>query len=87
MDHLKPLGLKRENWGGKRKGGGFYHRLFFLIFRQIFVIIFIESKKGDNLMTVDVLKALAILLESCQEQESCKTCPMAQFCGKMPCEW
>lgn len=38
-------------------------------------------------MTVDVLKALAILLESCQDQESCKTCPMAQFCGKMPCEW
>lgn len=38
-------------------------------------------------MTVDVLKALVVLLESCQEQDSCKLCPMAQFCGKMPCEW
>lgn len=38
-------------------------------------------------MTVEVLKALATLLENCQEQDSCKLCSMAGFCGKMPCEW
>ena len=38
-------------------------------------------------MTLEVLKALAVILEFCMNQDSCKTCPMAQFCGKMPCEW
>lgn len=38
-------------------------------------------------MTLDVLKALAIILEFCLEQDSCKDCPMRDFCGKMPCEW
>lgn len=33
-------------------------------------------------MTLEVLKALAVILE-----DSCKNCPMAQFCQKMPCEW
>lgn len=32
-------------------------------------------------MTLEVLKALAVILEFC------KNCPMAQFCQKMPCEW
>lgn len=34
-------------------------------------------------MTLEVLKALAV----CLNQDSCKNCPMAQFCQKMPCEW
>lgn len=38
-------------------------------------------------MTLDVLKALAIILEFCLEQDSCKDCHMRVFCGKMPCEW
>lgn len=38
-------------------------------------------------MTLDVLKALAIILEFCLEQDSCKNCSMRVFCGKMPCEW
>lgn len=38
-------------------------------------------------MTVEVLKALAVILACCQEQDSCKECPMKDFCQKMPCEW
>lgn len=38
-------------------------------------------------MTLEVLKALAVILEFCLNQDSCKSCPMAQFCQKMPCEW
>lgn len=37
-------------------------------------------------MTLEVLKALAVM-EFCLNQDSCKNCPMAQFCQKMPCEW
>ena len=39
------------------------------------------------LMTLEVLKALAVILEFCLNQDSCKNCPMSQFCQKMPCEW
>ena len=38
-------------------------------------------------MTLEVLKALAVILEFCMNQDSCKNCSMAQFCQKMPCEW
>lgn len=38
-------------------------------------------------MTLEVLKALAVILEFCLNQDSCKNYPMAQFCQKMPCEW
>lgn len=38
-------------------------------------------------MTLEVLKALAVILEFCMNQDSCKNCPMAQFYQKMPCEW
>ena len=38
-------------------------------------------------MTVELLKALVTILESCLEQDSCKECPMRHFCGKMPAEW
>lgn len=34
-------------------------------------------------MTLEVLKALAVILEFCLNQDSCKN----QFCQKMPCEW
>lgn len=30
-------------------------------------------------MTLEVLKALAVILEFCMNQDSCKNCPMAQF--------
>lgn len=35
-------------------------------------------------MTLEVLKALAVILEFCLNQDSCKNCPMSQFCQKMP---
>lgn len=38
-------------------------------------------------MTLEVLKALVVILEFCMSQDPCKNCPMAQLCGKMPCEW
>lgn len=38
-------------------------------------------------MTLEVLKALAVILEFYLNQDSCKNCPMSQFCQKMPCEW
>lgn len=31
-------------------------------------------------MTLEVLKALAVILEFYMNQDFCKTCPMAQFC-------
>lgn len=52
-----------------------------LIFINIFDIIIIEIKRKENfLMTLGVLKALAVILEFCMNQDSCKSCPMAQFC-------
>lgn len=38
-------------------------------------------------MTLEVLKALLVILEFCVKQNSCAACPLANFCGKMPCEW
>lgn len=38
-------------------------------------------------MSVELLKALALILETCYDQDSCKECPLRQFCDKMPCEW
>lgn len=38
-------------------------------------------------MCVELLKALALILETCLEQDSCESCPMKYFCDKMPCEW
>lgn len=43
-------------------------------------------------MTLEVLKALVVILEFCMNQDSCKNCPMAQchvngnliLFGKMP---
>lgn len=71
--------LKREN---AKKA------ISLLIFINIFDIIIIEIKRKENfLMTLEVLKALAVILEFCMNQDSCKSCPMAQFCQKMPCEW
>jgi len=59
-----------------------------LIFGKNFAIIIIEEMRKEKfLMTLEVLKALAVILEFCMNQDSCKNCPMAQFCGKMPCEW
>lgn len=31
-------------------------------------------------MTLEVLKALVVILELCMNQDSYKNCPMAQFC-------
>ncbi len=64
-------------------------RMFFLlIFIKIYDIIFIEKLRKEQIkMTLEVLKALAIILEFCLNQDSCKDCPMSQFCGKMPSEW
>lgn len=64
------------------------HMFFLLIFIKIYDIIFIEKLRKEQIkMTLEVLKALAIILEFCLNQDSCKDCPMSQFCGKMPSEW
>jgi hypothetical protein len=38
-------------------------------------------------MTVELLKALELILEACLNQDSCKDCPLRTFCQKMPAEW
>ena len=38
-------------------------------------------------MTVQLLQALVLILETCLEQDACSKCPMREFCDKMPCEW
>jgi hypothetical protein len=38
-------------------------------------------------MTTELLDALKAILKVCTEQDACATCPMHEFCGKMPCEW
>lgn len=55
-----------------------------LLFMKNFDIIIIEKKRKENfLMTLEVLKALAVILEFYMNQDSCKNCPI----GKMPSEW
>ena len=38
-------------------------------------------------MTLELLKALAIILEFCLLQDNCRDCPLKDYCQKMPCEW
>ncbi len=38
-------------------------------------------------MTNEVRNALEVMVEECLKQDSCKSCPLATFCGKIPCEW
>lgn len=38
-------------------------------------------------MSAELLQALAIILETCYAQDNCSTCPMKEFCSKMPCDW
>lgn len=38
-------------------------------------------------MTIEVLRALVLLADFCYEQADCRTCPMRDYCRKMPCEW
>ena len=33
------------------------------------------------------LEVLAVILEFCMNQDSCKNWAIGQFCQKMPCEW
>ena len=37
-------------------------------------------------MTLEVLRALFTLVRFCEKQENCKSCPMKEICGRMPCE-
>ena len=59
----------------------------FLTFQKIFVIIYIEIKVKEKVMTLQVLEALAIIVKFCQSQDNCDACILRAFCGKMPCEW
>jgi hypothetical protein len=38
-------------------------------------------------MTLEVLKALCIIVNFCNEQNNCRTCLLKDLCAKMPCEW
>ena len=38
-------------------------------------------------MTLEVFQALLLINRYCLEQDSCKTCPIKELCGKRPCEW
>lgn len=38
-------------------------------------------------MTPEILRALAELLEICENQDKCSEYPLKDFCQKMPCEW
>lgn len=38
-------------------------------------------------MTLEVLKALAVILEYCMKQDTCGKCILSGVCQKMPCEW
>lgn len=38
-------------------------------------------------MTVELLKALLIILRFCYQQDNCKKCPLRDLCAKMPCDW
>lgn len=38
-------------------------------------------------MELELLRALILIANVCYEQQNCKTCPMKEICGKIPCEW
>lgn len=57
-----------------------------LTFQKFFDILFIENKKGGFTM-LEVFRALILVQDFCIQQENCKTCPMKNICGKIPCEW
>lgn len=38
-------------------------------------------------MTVELLKAILLIVKFCESQNNCKTCPIKDMCGKMPSEW
>lgn len=38
-------------------------------------------------MPDEVLNALQELADFCLEQNSCSTCPIKEFCGKLPSEY
>ena len=37
-------------------------------------------------MTLELLKALVTIVRFCDKQANCRTCPMREVCGKMPCD-
>lgn len=38
-------------------------------------------------MSIELVEALLLIAKFCVTHEDCATCPMKQFCGKMPSEW
>lgn len=38
-------------------------------------------------MDAATLLALSILRQLCLDTASCETCPMRDYCGKLPSEW
>ena len=38
-------------------------------------------------MSIELVKALLLLAKVCASSTGCDTCPMKDFCGKMPSEW
>lgn len=38
-------------------------------------------------MSIELVKALLYIAKVCASSAGCETCPMREFCGKMPIEW
>ena len=38
-------------------------------------------------MSIELVKALILIVKYCADQSSCNTCVLRDFCGKIPSEW
>ena len=38
-------------------------------------------------MPIELVGALILIAKFCVSYENCATCPLKNFCGKMPSEW
>ena len=38
-------------------------------------------------MTLEIIRALAVLRDFCLAQARCKDCPLREICTKQPSEW
>ena len=38
-------------------------------------------------MSIELVKALLLILKTCMENQDCKKCQLRQFCKKIPTEW
>lgn len=38
-------------------------------------------------MSLELVKALLLLVKVCANSIDCKECPIKEFCGKLPSDW